>query len=286
MKNIIICIFLLLNTAIMAQSIMTNTTTITVDKKVNGKIVQEVFVIEGDGADKKLKELKEDQSVVNIDVEKRVEMRSDDFDAEEVKKRIEVEIEDLEKVTGKTAERSEEIVEIEITTEDQKEIKKYKVKIIENGKEEVIEWNGEGEMPEKMKKVMVEHETIIDVKDNESNEVHKYKMSKDNGLKNMVINTEDYEVITEENTNPGQIGVMVSGGDEGVKILSFTEDSMAKAAGLEIGDIITGVNGSPVITMGNLVDGLSNFMPGDIVSIDYTRGGRKLSKEVTLSKRH
>jgi len=94
MKQIITYVFFMLSTVIMAQSGMVNTTTITVDKKIDGKIVQEVIVIEGDGADEKLKELEKDKSVVNINVEKRVEMRSDDPDSEEVKKmRKEIELE-------------------------------------------------------------------------------------------------------------------------------------------------------------------------------------------------
>jgi len=164
MKYIITCICFMLTTMVMAQSGMTNTTTITVEKNVDGKIVKEVIVIEGDGADKKLAELEKDKTVVSINVEKRVEMRSDDPNSKEMqkmKKEIEVEIQELEKVTGEKAERREENVELEVTANDKEEIKKYKVKIIEDGKEEIIEWNGEGEMPAKMKKVMDGTEVIV-----------------------------------------------------------------------------------------------------------------------------
>lgn len=288
MKIIITYICLIMSTAMIAQSTMTNTTTITVDKKIDGKIVQEVFVLEGAGADEKLKELEKDLTVVSINVEKQVEMRSDDPNSTEmqkIRKEVEVEISDLEKVTGQKAERREENVEIEVTAHDQKEIKKYKVKIIENGVEEVIEWNGEGEMPENLKKLMNDTETIINVKENKSGEEHQYKVTKNNGLGKMQITSEDYEVTADENTNSGQIGVMVSGGDEGVEILSFTENSMARAAGLEIGDVITAVNSKAVSSIENLVDALSQYEPGDVVSINYNRGDRKLTKEVRLNKR-
>lgn len=140
-----------------AQSTMINKTTITIEKNVNGKIVKEVYEMEGEGADQKLKELEKDPSVVSISVEKKVEMTSDDPDNAEMKKmkeEVDVEIEKMEKVTGAKAERREERVEIEIIEDDQTEIKKYKVKIVENGKEEILEWNGEGEMPERMRAII------------------------------------------------------------------------------------------------------------------------------------
>lgn len=281
MKQIITYVFFMLSTVIMAQSGMVNTTTITVDKKIDGKIVQEVIVIEGDGADEKLKELEKDKSVVNINVEKRVEMRSDDPDSEEVKKmrkEIEVEIREIEKVTGKNADRREENVQIEITANDKKEIKKYKVKIIEDGKEEVIEWNGEGEMPSEMKKVMDGTEVIINTKD--ELKVNRFK----------IVNSDEVmieeRILLEKNNNRGQIGVMITDAEGGVEISEFTENSMAKSAGLELGDIIIGVNEKRVINIQALVDTLTPFKPGDKVSINFTRGDSILTKEVELAKRN
>ncbi len=273
MKHIITCIYLLLSTAIVAQSSMTNTTTITVDKNVDGKIVQEVFVIEGSGADEKLEELKKDKSVVNINVEKRVEMRSDNADAEEMKrmkKEVDMEISDIERVSGKKAEKREENVEVEITAGDQKEIKKYKIKIIENGKEEIIEWNGEGEMPQKMKDVMEENEVKVLVKDVENE---------------MTLSDNKMFVMKEKNANKGQIGVRVTEVNGAVEILSFGEDSTAKNAGLNKGDRITGVNNNAVKTLDDLLDGLSDFEPGDMVTIHYTRDGKKMKKEIKLNKK-
>ena len=281
MKFIITCFCLLFSITLIAQTKMTNTTTITVDKNIDGKITQEVFVIEGDGADDKLKELEKDKSVVNINVEKRVEMRSDDPNGEEVKKmrkEVEVEIEALEKTAGKKAQKREENVEIEITANDAKEIKKYRVKIIEDGKEEMIEWNGEGEMPEKMKKVMDDTEVII--KTDGSTKAQKFKIVNADEM-----GIDESMVIMEKNTNRGQIGVMISEAKGGVEILSFSDNSMAEDAGLLVGDIITGVNDKVVSTMQGLIDALSPFKPGDTVSINFTRDDSIMKKDVKMGKR-
>ena len=288
MKHIITGILLIMSTAMIAQTTMINRTTITVDKSVDGKVVKEVYVIEGEGADKKLKELENDKSVININVEKQVEMSSDDpnnAEMQKMRKEVEVKIADMEKATGKKADRREEKIEIEVTEDDQKEIKEYKMKIIENGKEEVIEWNGEGEMPAKMKKMMEDTETQITVK-GEGREARKYHMTQNNKKANgMTITDEEVIIMNEENNNKGQIGVMIRNIASGVEILSFTDNSMAMAAGLKIGDIITGVNSKTVTTMEDLVEGLAPYEPGDVVTINYMRDDRKFMKEVKLNKR-
>ena len=281
MKFIITCFCLVMSIAITAQTKMTNTTTITVDKNIDGKITQEVFVIEGDGADEKLKALEKDKTVVNINVEKRVEMRSDDPNSEAVKKmrkEVEVEINELEEATGTKAEKREENVEIEVTANDAKKIKKYKVKIIENGKEEVIEWNGEGEMPGKMKKVMDETEVIIKTDGSDTPQKFKIVNAEEMGI------DESIEMV-EKNNNRGQIGVMIGEVKGGVEILSFPEDSMAKAAGLLVGDVITGVNDKVVSSMQELINALTPFEPGDIVTINFVRGDDMMKKEVKMAKR-
>lgn len=288
MKHIITGILLIMSTAMIAQTTMINRTTITVDKSVDGKVVKEVYVIEGEGADKKLKELENDKSVININVEKQVEMSSDDpnnAEMQKMRKEVELKIADMEKTTGKKADRREEKIEIEVTEDDQKEIKEYKMKIIENGKEEVIEWNGEGEMPAKMKKMMEDTETQITVK-GEGREARKYHMTQNNNKANgMTITDEEVIIMNEENNNKGQIGVMIRNIASGVEILSFTDNSMAMAAGLKIGDIITGVNSKKVTTMEDLVEGLAPYEPGDVVTINYMRDDRKFMKEVKLNKR-
>lgn len=288
MKHIITGILLIMSTAMIAQTTMINKTTITVDKSVDGKIVKEVYVIEGEGADKKLKELENDKSVININVEKQVEMSSDDpnnVEMQKMRKEVEVKIADMEKATGKKADRREENIEIEVTEDDQKEIKEYKMKIIENGKEEVIEWNGEGEMPAKMKKMMDDTETQINVK-GEGREARKYHMTQNNKKANgMTITDEEVIIMNEENNNKGQIGVMIRNIASGVEILSFTDNSMAMAAGLKIGDVITGVNSKTVTTMEDLVEGLALYEPGDVVTINYMRDNRTFMKEVKLNKR-
>jgi len=272
---------LVLSTTLMAQTKMTNTTTITVDKNINGKITQEVYVIEGDGADEKLKALKKDISVVNINVEKRVEMSSDNPNGDDVKKmrnEVEVEIKAMESTTGVKAQKREENVEIEITENDTNEIKKYKVKIIENGKEEIIEWNGEGEMPEKMKEVMDNSEGNIKTEGSTKSYQFKIMNAEEMGI-------DESAVIREKNNNRGQIGVRIGKSKGGVEILSFPENSTAEAAGLLVGDVITGINDKVISSIQGLVNALTPYKPGDIVSINFIRGDQMMKKEVKMDKR-
>jgi len=220
------------------------------------------------------------KTVVSINVEKRVEMRSDDPNSKEMqkmKKEIEVEIQELEKVTGEKAERREENVEIEVTANDKEEIKKYKVKIIEDGKEEIIEWNGEGEMPAKMKKVMDGTQVIVKTEGNTTTQQFKIINAEEMGIK---------ETVTrDKNNNRGQIGVRISSAKGGVAITEFTQNSMAQAAGLQVGDVINGVNDKAVITMQDLVNALTPYKPGDIVTINFVRRGAIMKKDVKMAKR-
>jgi len=196
-----------------------------------------------------------------------------------MRKEVEVEIKGMEKATGVKAEKREENVEIEVTANDAKEIKKYRVKIIENGKEEILEWNGEGEMPEKMKKVVGDSEVIVKTKGAKESQQFKIVNAEEMGIDQ----TSDLVV---KNNNKGQIGVMITSAKGGVEITKFTNSSTAKAAGLQLGDIIIGVNDMKVVTIQDLVKSLSPYEPDDVVSINYTRGEKILKSDVKLDSRN
>jgi serine protease Do len=59
----------------------------------------------------------------------------------------------------------------------------------------------------------------------------------------------------------------------GVKVEDFPEDSPAKAAGLEPGDIIISVDGKPVSYTGQLQQEVGFRRPGDVVKIEVARKG-------------
>lgn len=73
--------------------------------------------------------------------------------------------------------------------------------------------------------------------------------------------------------------------DNGVEITDVMEDSPAKVAGLEEGDIIISVDGDAVKDPGHLVEVINANKAGDKVDIKYLRAGKKGSVTAELKPR-
>jgi putative serine protease PepD len=71
----------------------------------------------------------------------------------------------------------------------------------------------------------------------------------------------------------------------GALVSKVADGSPAATAGLQGGDVITGLDGQPVSSMSALVTGLRGHAPGDTVSIDYTRGSDHRSCHATLDEK-
>lgn len=71
---------------------------------------------------------------------------------------------------------------------------------------------------------------------------------------------------------------------EGVYVAGVEEESGADAAGLEEGDIIKQVDNVKVSKFSELTGYLSAKRPGDQVEVAIERGGKRITKEVTLKK--
>jgi serine protease Do len=63
------------------------------------------------------------------------------------------------------------------------------------------------------------------------------------------------------------------------------EDSPAKKAGLEAGDVIVAFNGKPVDSSRDLTRQVADAAPGETVDVVYFRDGERKTTEVTLGKR-
>lgn len=145
----------------------------------------------------------------------------------------------------------------------------YKMKFIdEDGKETLMEWDGNGEMPEEMAKHMKEHNIFID--------------DKDDG--HTVVRIEDH-VVEDKNKNKAQLGVMIEDHTAGVRITDFVEGSNAERAGLKKDDVISLLNGKQITDIESLVNGLAPFKAGDTVEISYIRGDVEKTIKVLLSPR-
>jgi hypothetical protein len=226
--------------------------------------------------------------------------------------------------------------EIDLDRKEYKFIQKKKVKMIQkddDGNEEVIEWSGEGDIPDEIKEKMEEHDIDI-IMDDKSEEIEvtvdndglsshsKIKIlknqngenqeieidvegeelsdeikemlkaegidlsiigSEDGSEKTIMVVTDDDEV--EMNNNKAQLGVYLNTLDKGVKVAGVIEGSSAESAGMKEGDVITAIGDNDVSTMEEVVKEIGQYAVGDIVIVHFTRDDKVQSREVTLQSR-
>ncbi|GJM33990.1 MAG: hypothetical protein DHS20C18_29910 [Saprospiraceae bacterium] len=65
----------------------------------------------------------------------------------------------------------------------------------------------------------------------------------------------------------------------GVYINKVSQNSSADNAGLKVGDVIIGINGITTPSVPELQEQVALFRPGDSISVDFIRSGRKIRKE-------
>jgi putative serine protease PepD len=93
------------------------------------------------------------------------------------------------------------------------------------------------------------------------------------------------QIISGEEIRAGLLGVMVSDptdGPAGALVGEVTPDGPAAESGLEVGDLITGIDGQSVTKMQDLRARVLSREPGDTVVLDVVRDGEELQVEITL----
>ncbi|MFW5778021.1 MAG: Do family serine endopeptidase [Bacteroidota bacterium] len=70
--------------------------------------------------------------------------------------------------------------------------------------------------------------------------------------------------------------------NQGVYIAAVSEDSAGDEAGLQSGDVITGIDGRQITSTASLLETVGRKRPGDRVSIEYIRNGKKRETEAVL----
>jgi S1-C subfamily serine protease len=79
-----------------------------------------------------------------------------------------------------------------------------------------------------------------------------------------------------------QFGISAS---RGAVVTEVAPDSPAANAGLEVGDVIVGIDGQSISSAAEVVEAIRNRQEGDEITIEYERDGRKRTAEATLSRR-
>lgn len=68
----------------------------------------------------------------------------------------------------------------------------------------------------------------------------------------------------------------------GVYVMGVRAEGAAHEAGIQKGDVITKINGVPIMSGADLIGQISTFRPGDKVTITWQRDGKEYTKTVTL----
>ena len=74
-------------------------------------------------------------------------------------------------------------------------------------------------------------------------------------------------------------------GGRGAVITEVGDDSPASLAGIEPGDIVVDVDGTPIDGQGALIAAIRDRSPGDTIAIEVLRGGTRLTLTATLVQR-
>lgn len=95
------------------------------------------------------------------------------------------------------------------------------------------------------------------------------------------------EVMGASRARRGSAVMGVSGEDheEGAKITAVTEGLPAEKSGIEVGDVITRVDGKEFEGFDGLAQLILDKRPGDVIEVKIIRGGERLTKKVTLAAR-
>jgi len=70
---------------------------------------------------------------------------------------------------------------------------------------------------------------------------------------------------------------------DGVYVVKILPNSAAQKAGLQAGDFITQINGQPVNNQSDVQEQISNYHPGDNISVTYSRNGKVNTANVLLT---
>lgn len=87
----------------------------------------------------------------------------------------------------------------------------------------------------------------------------------------------------DEPTQPPFLGIGLNPDETGVVISEVLPDSPAAEAGLEVGDIVTAIDGTDV-TAENIREALAEYAVGDTVQLDVQRGDETLQLSATLAE--
>ncbi|MES2702684.1 MAG: trypsin-like peptidase domain-containing protein [Bacteroidota bacterium] len=91
------------------------------------------------------------------------------------------------------------------------------------------------------------------------------------------------EYLDNKSATPEQLTSYGADKCDGVYVINVRPNSGAGKAGLQKGDFIMQINGTPVTCPGDIQGQVARYQPGDNISIMYNRGGKQYSATVMLT---
>ena len=81
----------------------------------------------------------------------------------------------------------------------------------------------------------------------------------------------------------GVFGNTNSTDQDGTKVTDLVVKGPAEKAGIQVGDLITAIDGVPVDNFKKLYQTIGEYRPDDLVKVDFLRGDKRFSVEATLN---
>jgi serine protease Do len=73
--------------------------------------------------------------------------------------------------------------------------------------------------------------------------------------------------------------------DGGVYVMVVREGGAALAAGIRKGDVITKINGTPIVSGADLIGQIATYRPGDKITLTYQRDGKEYTTSILLKNK-
>jgi putative serine protease PepD len=93
------------------------------------------------------------------------------------------------------------------------------------------------------------------------------------------------KLISSGKVQHAYLGVGIATVSKGVRLTEVRTDTPAARAGLQVGDVVTAIDGTKVAQASELGTAIDARQPGDTVTLTYLRGGKTATVKVTLGTR-
>jgi len=153
-------------------------------------------------------------------------------------------------------------------------------KIVNGGEPQIIEWEGDGEIP---------GDILIHIEECED--------GAEEGAAKIIFMEENIgETIMDEEERPflgvllglkkevtNENGVISESISHDLSLMDVIENSPAEKAGLQSGDILLSLDNYQLENYSDLKESMSNFEVGDVITVKYDRNGKDMTTELTLA---